>query len=183
VSVDVDSTDLWLTRALLTGGYRPRVLSNEFNINWNATQSISVERKWAPWPGTSVYGASAAALNHVIAPYGYRAVHIMPEGLDMFFVREDELERAGCTRDELPSFAYAAARAKLGRRVHRSCAPADAARLLDVPLALAGRLEDAHAAAMEAVKFSNGKHRHNPVCAEQGPRSHTARQGGGQAPG
>ena len=34
VSIDVDSIDVWLLRALLLGDYRPRILSVEFNPNF-----------------------------------------------------------------------------------------------------------------------------------------------------
>ena len=34
LSIDIDSTDLWIWRALGEAGYRPRVLIIEYNRNW-----------------------------------------------------------------------------------------------------------------------------------------------------
>ena len=34
VSIDVDSTDIWLVEALLRSSYRPRIISAEFNPNY-----------------------------------------------------------------------------------------------------------------------------------------------------
>ena len=73
VSIDVDSVDLWLLQALLAGGYRPRVISAEYNANFNASQPVSCGRRWHAWNRTSVFGASAAALNLVAEKFGYRA--------------------------------------------------------------------------------------------------------------
>eukprot|EP00966_Prymnesium_polylepis_P093705 2168271-Prymnesium_polylepis.1 len=73
VSIDVDSIDVWLLNALLEGGYRPRVISLEYNANFNINQPVSCGRKWQSWNGTSVFGASAAALNLVAEQFDYRA--------------------------------------------------------------------------------------------------------------
>jgi len=45
VSIDVDSIDLWLLRALLEV-YHPRVISVEYNRNFLSWMQITHERKW-----------------------------------------------------------------------------------------------------------------------------------------
>jgi len=87
VSIDVDSIDLWLFKALLQAAYRPRVVSVEYNSNYGIEESVTVR------PGTvntndQCYGASLAALYKVGQEFNYRLVDVEP-GLDMFFVRAD----------------------------------------------------------------------------------------------
>lgn len=84
VSIDVDSIDLWLFRSLLLGGYRPRVISVEYNSNYGTEECVTVR------PGTvntddRCYGASLAAMYDVGREFGYQLVDIEP-GLDLFFV-------------------------------------------------------------------------------------------------
>ena len=82
VSIDVDSIDVWLLRALLLERqYRPRVISIEYNRNFLIDMFVSCERNWHEWTGRSVFGASAAAINLVASSFGYRAVHVMPYDL------------------------------------------------------------------------------------------------------
>ena len=42
VTVDVDSTDMWLVRALLTAGFRPRVILVDYNYQLGASEEASV---------------------------------------------------------------------------------------------------------------------------------------------
>ena len=56
ISIDVDSTDVWLMHALLSGGYAPRVLSIEFNA-----------RRCAPVYSSTLYfplDRATSRLNH-----------------------------------------------------------------------------------------------------------------------
>ena len=46
VSIDVDSIDVWLLLGLLEAGYRPRVISCEFNSNFMSTHFVTMQRKW-----------------------------------------------------------------------------------------------------------------------------------------
>ena len=86
-------------------------------------------------------------------------------GLDMFLVREDVLASTkGCGSDMLPTFAEVAATASLGERMHGTCAAADAARRVDSRLAIEGRLEEARAAAREAVAELNELNPGDPMC-------------------
>ena len=148
----------------LQGGYRPRVMTVEFNRNFGAKHTITSQREWHPWTQRSVFGASAAAIDAALAPFGYRTLHIMPEGLDMFLVREDVLASKGCRSDMLPTFMEVAATASLGERVHGTCSAADAARLVDSRLAIEGRMKEARAAARKAVAELNELNPGDPMC-------------------
>ena len=80
-------------------------------------------------------------------------------------MREDVLASKGCGSDMLPTFAEVAATASLGERMHGTCAgAADAAQRVDSRLAIEGRLEEARAAAREAVAELNELNPGNPMC-------------------
>jgi hypothetical protein len=87
VSIDVDSVDLWLFSHLIDGGYRPRVVSVEYNSNYGLDKAVTVP-PGAVWGGDSCYGASLSALYYCGAQRGYNLVAVEPL-LDVFFIRED----------------------------------------------------------------------------------------------
>lgn len=69
LSVDCDIDDFYVTREILVGGYRPRVLINEYNVNFGHEWSVAVKpkpvgKKSDPetfWQKDCYYGASAKA--------------------------------------------------------------------------------------------------------------------------
>ena len=88
LSIDVDSIDLWLLKAILEGGYRPRVFSVEYNSNLGVEASLTVKHG-TRWENVdTVYGASLSALNSVAEAFGYALVAVEPT-MDAFFVRGD----------------------------------------------------------------------------------------------
>lgn len=91
LSVDVDSTDIWILRALFSGGFRPRALSIEYNSNFHPDSCI-VPRRGAPliYPTTKLYGASLGSLEMLGSEFGYGLVDVVA-GLDAFMVRCDLL--------------------------------------------------------------------------------------------
>jgi len=88
VSIDIDSIDLWIFRSLIKGGYRPRVVTVEYNINMPIdavlVQSL-VAGKW-----DYAFGASLKAVATVAEEVGYTLVHVV-RGLDAVLVRSDLL--------------------------------------------------------------------------------------------
>jgi len=91
ISIDVDSTDLWLFRALLPH-YRAAVYSVEYNANFPLDLSVTcADDPTIRWQGDRVYGASLRALSTVAREHGYSLVAVEP-GLDAFFVRDDLLD-------------------------------------------------------------------------------------------
>lgn len=93
ISIDVDSTDLWLMDAILQK-YSPSFLSVEFNsnipIDYAITFPPSDEKGWIY---DKIYGASLKALNIVSKKYSYTLVYAgrfnISEHHDAFFVRND----------------------------------------------------------------------------------------------
>lgn len=91
ISIDVDSTDLWLFRALLPR-YRAAVYSVEYNCHFPLELAVThCDDPHARWQGDRAYGASLAALVHVASEHGYSLVAVEPM-LDAFFVRNDLLD-------------------------------------------------------------------------------------------
>lgn len=90
ISVDIDSCDLWLLKAIL-GKYKPLLVSTEFNSNFPLRYAITFPNdpgEW--WQGDSVYGASLKALTLVAREFGYELVYVAGS-VDAFFIRGDML--------------------------------------------------------------------------------------------
>jgi len=103
VSIDLDTVDIWVLRALLGGGVRPTVLTVEYNSNYplevalafpdtdhheeasaatsGRVDDVSIRR----WDGDCYMGSSAGALVAVAKEFGYVVVDVEP-GLDLFLV-------------------------------------------------------------------------------------------------
>lgn len=100
-SIDIDSQDLWVLRAMLNKAslYRPRVISLEYNANFPLAATVTLPptnniTDSVGWDGfDNLYGASAGAIKLVANAAGYEVLHML--GLfDMFLVRRDLLDGA-----------------------------------------------------------------------------------------
>ena len=174
VSIDVDSIDVWLLLGLLQGGYRPRVISVEFNANFGIDQYLALSPHWHKWSGSAAMGSGAAALNLVASQHGYRMVHLMVELLDVFFVREDLLQ--ACDAATLPAFSDIA-RGIIPRRIHHTCLATEARRFVDVRTMLQAAKDveskrnvtaEAHANAISELQRANAFFRANPKARTRG---------------
>lgn len=91
VSIDVDSTDLWIFRALL-GSFRASAYSVEYNAHFPLHLAVTcIDDPKVRWQGDRAYGASLRALVSVAGEHGYSLVAVEP-GLDAFFVRNDLID-------------------------------------------------------------------------------------------
>ena len=91
VSVDVDSTDLWLFDKLLSR-YRARLFSVEYNSNFPLDRAITIcNHPSKPWQADRAYGASLKALNMVAQRHGYSLLWVV-KYLDAFFIRNDLID-------------------------------------------------------------------------------------------
>ena len=101
ISIDVDSTDLWLFEALLST-YRALLYSVEYNANFPLHCAITkVNNPAETWKGDACYGASLKALTMVAQAHGYSLLWVVP-GLDAFFIRNDLIDDG----TELITFPY-----------------------------------------------------------------------------
>lgn len=92
VSIDIDSTDVWVARSLLKTKYRPRVVSIEYNSNFPIASSIAMppsgEFSWNQFD--LFYGASAGSIKLMADEVGYSIVHFVGT-FDIILVRNDLL--------------------------------------------------------------------------------------------
>jgi hypothetical protein len=94
VSIDIDSQDLWVLRSIISSpeGYRPRVISVEFNPNLPLGSTITLPLDSnISYNGDILFGASAGALKLVAEEFGYSLVHIINR-LDVILIRSDLLK-------------------------------------------------------------------------------------------
>ena len=91
ISIDVDSTDLWIFDSLL-GEYKAMVYSVEYNSHFPLDAAITFPNDANErWEGDRGYGASLKALNMVAEKHGYSLLWVIP-ALDAIFVRNDLIE-------------------------------------------------------------------------------------------
>jgi hypothetical protein len=91
VSIDLDTTDLWIFRSLLHH-YRAAVYSVEYNSHFPLGAAITFPDDPAErWERDRGYGASLEALALVAVENGYSLVAVEP-WLDAFFVRNDLID-------------------------------------------------------------------------------------------
>jgi len=88
LSIDVDSIDLWLMKALLEGGYRPRAMQIEYNCHFPYDSTITHMEEWTPYPGTLFYGVALGAVRLVAEQFNYTIVHVVSK-FDAFMIRND----------------------------------------------------------------------------------------------
>lgn len=89
VSIDVDSVDLWLLKAILNK-YKPYVITVEYNAHFPKDKAITFRDVGEEPAGNSnrVYGASLKAIDMVAKEMGYSIVDL-EIGLDAFLIRND----------------------------------------------------------------------------------------------
>lgn len=165
LSINVHSIDVWLLYSVLRGGFRPRVVAMEFNANFASDMLVSVDRHY--YEGTTqvqhhdqdtvVFGASAAAIDYVAQKFDYVTVEIMTSRWDMFLVPRDILQKTCSNFDFMDTFETLSFVPKLlGYPWHAHCDVTKAREhLVDVPLALAGKMDDAKALAHLNVEELN----------------------------
>jgi hypothetical protein len=88
LSIDVDTIDYWLWRAIVT--VKPRLVVIEYNATWPPAVRKTVAHNPAmQWDGSNFFGASLGALEALGREKGYCLVGCSLAGVNAFFVRED----------------------------------------------------------------------------------------------
>lgn len=99
LSIDVDSIDYWIWRALRL---RPRLVVIEYNAHLPVDRAVTQPLEPAmAWDETDYFGASLGALRDLARRIGYRLVHTDVTGVNAFFVRAD-LPGAFLPEDRVP---------------------------------------------------------------------------------
>lgn len=88
LSIDVDGNDYWIWRAITS--VQPRVVCIEYNSNLGDTVACTKEYdpSWR-WDGSTVFGASLAAMEKLGREKGYSLVGCDFLGMNAYFVRND----------------------------------------------------------------------------------------------
>jgi len=97
ISIDLDSTDIWVTDALLKN-YRPSFFSVEFNPNFPIDAAMAFPNDVDEfWHMDRVMGSSLKALNMMAQNHGYSLVYAgcysTARHHDAFFIRDDLIEQ------------------------------------------------------------------------------------------
>ncbi|GFH58367.1 hypothetical protein CTEN210_14843 [Chaetoceros tenuissimus] len=106
LSIDCDMDDFYVTREILLSGFRPRVLINEYNVNFGPEWEVTtlpkpVGEESDPkhfWKGDCYFGVSARAVISLVRAFGYAPV--FANRVNVIFVRMDKAEELGLS---LPS--------------------------------------------------------------------------------
>lgn len=88
LSLDIDSIDYHVLKALLASGCRPRALVTEYNGSYGPV--LPVITRYPIEPGKlwgDYYGASLAAFYYLLKEYGYQLVYCEREGVNAFWVQ------------------------------------------------------------------------------------------------
>jgi hypothetical protein len=92
LTVDIDLNTPYLLRAVLAGGYRPRMMVVEYNRNFAPGDSyVAVYTPDEMWIDTCYYGGSGLALERIAKAFGYSLVAFDRMGVNVYFVRNDIL--------------------------------------------------------------------------------------------
>ncbi|HVA06288.1 MAG TPA: hypothetical protein VNG12_06040 [Acidimicrobiales bacterium] len=88
LSIDVDTIDYWIWRAL--NNYRHRLVVVEYNSSLNPDDALVYpEDTSARWDETRFYGSSLGAFRQLAQEKHYELVHTEMNGVNSFFVRDD----------------------------------------------------------------------------------------------
>ena len=97
-SLDIDSIDFHILKAVLDLGCRPKILVLEYNSAFGPNQAVTVPYKpvfnrWDEHPSGIYYGASVMAWRFLLEPLGYKFVTVDSSGTNAFFVKIECFEK------------------------------------------------------------------------------------------
>lgn len=96
LSVDTDLNTFWILREILAGGFQPRVIIAEVNIDFLPGQAYAVvylpHGMWTD-PYNCYYGASPEAFAQLGEAFGYTPVYLLAGGANLILVRTSILDQ------------------------------------------------------------------------------------------
>merc|ERR1740123_640855 len=96
LSTDTDFKDFWISEAILSGDYRPRVIISEVNSCFDPSLALTVPLNTGDQKGgdfTYYFGASPLALSILYNQYGYAMVYCETTGVNCFWIRKDYMTK------------------------------------------------------------------------------------------
>jgi hypothetical protein len=105
LSIDVDTVDYWIWRALEK--YRPRLVVVEYNSSLSPHEALVFPNDSSTrWDETRFYGSSLGAFIQLAGEKHYQLVHTEMNGVNAFFVRDDLAAAVGVTSPPLRSMNF-----------------------------------------------------------------------------
>ncbi|TPX50696.1 hypothetical protein SeMB42_g00901 [Synchytrium endobioticum] len=87
LSVDLDSSDYWVSRAIFMGGYRPRVFIIEMNRNFDVDEAFTVSRTKLLWTEpAALFGVSPLGAAYLCNKFGYTLVYLDKQVVNGFCI-------------------------------------------------------------------------------------------------
>ena len=98
-SLDIDGNDYYIAKAILEGGFRPKIFVVEYNSVYGPDRSVTVEYREdfefaAAHPTQLYYGVSISGWRKFFESRGYRFVTVDRNGVNAFFVDPDFFDSA-----------------------------------------------------------------------------------------
>lgn len=90
-SLDIDGIDYYIAKAVMDGGFRPKIFAVEYNSVFGSERSVTIPYQenfvFTQAHSTQLYyGVSIAAWRKLFGHYGYRFVAVDSKGVNAFFV-------------------------------------------------------------------------------------------------
>ncbi len=90
-SLDIDGNDYYIAKAILDGGFRPKIFAVEYNSVFGPERSMTIEYQdnfsfKKAHPTQLYYGVSISGWRNFFERYGYRFVTVDRNGVNGFFV-------------------------------------------------------------------------------------------------
>lgn len=92
LSIDIDGNDFYVWKNI-DSKYKPKVIVVEYNHQYKLDDKVVIYNPDARFDGTDYYGASLKAFYLLGRFKGYSLVHVLKNGVNLFFVRNDILEK------------------------------------------------------------------------------------------
>lgn len=134
-SLDIDGNDYHIANALFDRGFRPKIVSVEYNSAFGPERSVTSAykddfRRTAAHPSHLYYGVSVTAWKTFFAKHGYRFVTVDSNGVNAFFVDPSLFDTSFL--DTVEGLGFAENRYQL--RAHGRDHAGQFARIADQPL-------------------------------------------------
>jgi hypothetical protein len=90
INFDISSTEFWLFRALVSGGYRPRIVSIPYNSNYPISSTIvNAGGSYRTVRGDRIFGAALGAVGAAAEELGYAVVDVIRHHTVLLLRKED----------------------------------------------------------------------------------------------
>jgi hypothetical protein len=87
ISIDLDGNDLFIAKAFLEGGFKPKIFILEYNAKFPPPIAFSIDPDSShSWAGDDYMGASLQSIDNLMSKFGYSLVCCNLSGCNAFYV-------------------------------------------------------------------------------------------------